>query len=73
MNNNEDILLTEEELDNVVGGQTYEYVYIQDGKYGPCYHCESTDGKISIDVPEKKWDIWLQRHTGDTIIEKNSI
>lgn len=72
MKNNQDALLTDEELDNVVGGRTYEYEYVRDpeGK-GDYYKCTTCDGDttttmcISVD----EWDKWINNlNQGDTII-----
>ena len=71
MTNNENIALTDEELDDIAGGAKEYVCELTKSKWGQeCYHCVS-DGKW-IDIPVAKWDAWVEAKTkkGYTITTK---
>ena len=71
MKNYQDALLTDEELENVVGGRTYEYEYVNDTEKGDYYRCTTYDDGTSttISIPASEWDNWINNlNQGDTII-----
>ena len=70
MTNNENVTLTDEELDNVTGGGKEFVCQLLKGPWGEYYHCVS-DG-TTIDIPIDKWEAWAKAKTekGYTITTK---
>ena len=72
MNLKERELLTDEELDTVVGGKTYEYEFVEDTENGDFYRCNiyDNDNSTTICIPANEWDKWVNSstQTGDIFI-----
>ncbi len=76
MKNINDSILTDEELDKVVGGNgiTYEYKLITDDPKGDYYQCniyENGNFSGTTNIGTNEWDEWVNKVTsnGDTIIK----
>ena len=69
-NYDEDVIMTEEELDDVVGGGrkfTYDLVH---GPKGDYYKCVEVDGFKRISIGADKWDKWVDlcKKRGDSLV-----
>ena len=67
MNNIKDSILTDEELDKVVGGFVCYYEKAYDEEIGDYYNCTTPDGTVKI--PADDWADWVYKLTeqGHTI------
>ncbi|MBQ2594306.1 MAG: hypothetical protein II567_13630 [Candidatus Riflebacteria bacterium] len=68
MDFNEDYLLSDYELDDVVGGKTYTYQLMHHPTKGDYYKCVSPGRTICIGA--NKWDEWIKKcnERGDKLI-----
>ena len=64
MNNNEDFIMTEEELDNVVGGENRTYYYeLKTNKKGSYYRCLIYKDGVNTgktNIPANRWEEFLK-------------
>ena len=67
MNLKERELLTDEELDTVVGGTDYLYERVFDKGMGDCYRLTNDDSTVLVAVND--WEDWLkqQKEKGNTV------
>ncbi len=77
MNNNQDSFLTDEELEEVVGGfgKRYEYELIENNQKGNYYKCYIFKDGVQIgttNVGVNKWDEFTKRliKRGDTCVKR---